>query len=54
MFPLSVVAPLTHRQSDPYVQLCVLLLQDTDDLVSFWELVKVKLDNLKDTIYSSY
>lgn len=44
---------MTHSQSNPDVKLCVFLLQDTDDLVSLWQLVKVELDNLHKTVYSS-
>lgn len=46
-----VVDKSTHRQGYPYMQLCVFLLQDTDDLISFWQLVKVKLDNLQDKMH---
>lgn len=44
---------VTHGQRDPYVQLCVFLLQDADHFISFWQLIKVKLNNLQDTIYSN-
>lgn len=49
----------THCQSNPNVQLRVLLLQDTDDLISFRKLVKVELDDLENTnmyvcYYSKY
>lgn len=49
----------THRQSNPNVQLRVLLLQDTDDLISFRKLVEVELDDLENTdmyvcYYSKY
>ncbi len=32
------------------MQLCMFLFQDTDDLVSFWQLIKVELNNLQDAI----
>lgn len=40
---------MTHRQSDPYMQLCMFLLQDTDDFVSLRQLVKIELNNLQKT-----
>lgn len=38
----------TYSKCDPYVQLCVLLFENTDDLISFRKLIKIKLDNLKE------
>lgn len=37
----------TYGECDPDVQLCVLLLEDTDDFISFWKLIEVELNNLR-------
>lgn len=39
----------THSESDPYVQLRVLLFEDTDDFISFRKLIEVELNNLRMT-----
>lgn len=37
----------THRQSNPYVQLCVFLFQNTDNFISLRQLIKIKFNDLK-------
>lgn len=44
---LCIKVDLTYSKCDPYVQLCVLLFENTDDLISFRKLIEIKLDHLK-------
>lgn len=38
---MCVMYSTTYSQADPQVQLCILMAKNTEDLYTFWKLVKI-------------
>ena len=44
---MCVMNSTTYSQADPQVQLCILMAKNTEDLYTFWKLVKIQLNHLQ-------
>jgi len=44
---MCVMHSTTYSQADPQVQLCIFMAKNTEDLYTFWKLVKIQLNHLQ-------